>query len=59
MVGFGRAVLDAVCSTDLLEGVETMAGDLALADARQVGELETVIGEHDVNPVRHRRDQVS
>jgi len=32
--GFGQPVLDPVCSTDLLEGVETIAGDLALADAR-------------------------
>src|SRR5579862_2640878 len=44
MVGFGEAVLDAACSTDFLEGMEAMASDLAVADARQVGELETVIG---------------
>jgi hypothetical protein len=55
MLWFGQAVLNAACSTDLVEGVETMAGDLAVADARQVGELETVIGQHGVSLVRHRR----
>jgi hypothetical protein len=39
VVGFNRAVLDAACSTDLLEGVDAMAGDLAVADALQVREL--------------------
>jgi len=33
MVGFGEAMLDAVWSTDLLKGMETMASDLALADS--------------------------
>src|SRR5579864_6102487 len=59
VVGFGQAVFDAACSTDLLEGVEAVAGDLAVADARQVGELEAVVGQHGVNPIRHPRDQVS
>src|SRR5215475_3206811 len=51
-VGSGQAVLNAVCSTDFVGGMDTMAGDIAVADARQVGGLETVICQHNVNSVR-------
>ena len=57
VVGLGHAVLDAVGSADLVEAVDPIAGGPAIAVLRQVGELDAVIGEHGVKPVRYGSDQ--
>lgn len=57
MIGFGQTVFDAVGSTDLVEAVNAITCSPAIAIARQIGELDAVIREHDVNPVWYGRDQ--
>jgi len=57
VVGFSQAVLDAVGPADLVEAVDTISGGPAIAIARQVGELDAVIREHGVKPVRRGGDQ--
>jgi hypothetical protein len=50
-------MLDAIGSADLVEAVDPVSSRPAIAIARQVGELDAVIGKHRVQPVRHCRDQ--
>jgi len=57
VIGFGQAMLNAVRPADLIERVATKLGSSTITEARQVDELEAVIGEHDLKPVRHRFDQ--
>jgi hypothetical protein len=57
VVGFGQAVFDTVGSADLVEAVDPVTGRSAIAIFWQVGKLDTVIGQHRMQPVRYRRDQ--
>ncbi len=57
VVGFGQTMFDTVGPADLVEAVHTVTGGPAIAVTRQIGELDAVIGEYGVQPVRHRRDR--
>ena len=50
-------MLDAVVSAGLAKGVDAVSRDPAIADARQIGELEAIIGEHGVKSVGHGGNQ--
>ena len=50
-------MLDAVLAADLLEAANTPANGLAVTVARQVGELDTVIGEDVILVIGHALDQ--
>ena len=57
VIGFGQAVFDTACSADLIEAVDPVTRRPAIAIFRQVGKLDTVIGQHRMQPVRYGRDQ--
>jgi hypothetical protein len=57
MVGLGEAMLDAMAAAGPVERMSSQQGRGALAVLGQIGELDAVIGEHGVDPVRHRLDQ--
>ena len=51
-------MLYGVCHADAIEDVwtgEAAAG--TLANLGQIGELDSIVGEHDLNPVRHGGDK--
>ena len=51
VVGFGQAVFDTVGSADLIEAVDPVTSRPAIAIFWQVGKLDTVIGQHRMQPV--------
>ncbi len=53
MVWFGEPVFDSMDAADAIEGVSSEARSWALAVLRQVGELDSVVGEHSVDAVRN------
>jgi hypothetical protein len=57
MVGFGQPVFDSMSETEPVEGMGPEACGWPLAVFRQVGELDTVIGEHGVDAVRNGFDE--
>ena len=57
MVWLGQPVLDAVSAADLIEAVHTPARRRPLAVLGQLGELDTVIGQHGVGEVRASGDK--
>lgn len=68
MVGLGQSVLDVVLGAGILEGMgpEDLTAVHGLADQRRCGcdvagrgEVDAVIGEHGVDPIRHRFQQSS
>ena len=52
MVGFGEPVLDAMGAAHAIEGMATEPGGRALAVLGKIGELDAVVGEHDVDAIR-------
>src|ERR1700757_2971776 len=46
MIGFGEAVVDALQKTDPVKRMAAKASREPLAILRQIGELDTVVGEH-------------
>ncbi len=57
VVGLGKPVLDIVGATDLVETVDTPAGGLAVAVLGQLSELNAVVGQQRVDPVRDHLEQ--
>jgi len=57
VIGLGQAMLDAVGSADLIEAVDPVSSGPAITVFWQVSELNTVIGQHRMQPVWHCRDQ--
>src|SRR5277367_2426934 len=57
MIGFGQAMVDAVQKTNPVKRVTTEASCRPSAVLRQVGELDAVVGENGVDPIRNGRDQ--
>lgn len=57
MVGFGKAVLDSVSVAQPVEGMAAPSGRNSSTVLRQVGELDTVVGEHGVDAVRNSFDE--
>src|ERR1700679_2924561 len=51
MVGLGEAVFDSMNEAEPVEGVSAEACGWPLAVLRQVGELDTVIGEHGMDVI--------
>ncbi len=49
VIGLGEAVLDAVAPAGAIEGVAAPPGGWSLAILWQVGELDAVVGEHDMD----------
>jgi hypothetical protein len=52
VVWFGQAMLDAIGSADLVEAMDPVSSRPPIAIARQVGELDAVIGKHGVQRAR-------
>ena len=57
MVRFGEPVVDAMPKTDPVKRMAAKAGRWPLAILRQIGELDAVVGEHGMDPIRDSRDQ--
>lgn len=58
MIGFGEAVVDAMQkTTDPIKRVATEAGGWPPSVLRQVGELDSAVGEDGVDPVRNSRKE--
>lgn len=57
MVGFSQAVFNTVGSADLVEAMDPVTSRPAISIFRQVGKLDTVIGQYCMQPVRYGRDQ--
>ena len=57
MVGLGQAVLDAVLAADLVEAMDSVARGTSVPVAREVGELDAIVGKDGVEVVGHRFEQ--
>jgi hypothetical protein len=57
MVWLGQPMFDAVLAANLVETVHPIARRPTVAVARQVGELDAVVGENRMQAIRRRRDQ--
>ena len=57
MIGLGEPVLDAMCTADLVEPVDTPASCWTVAVLGQLGELDAIVGQHRVRAVRTGGDQ--
>jgi hypothetical protein len=57
MVGFGKPVLDSVDMADAVEGVAAKTCGWALTVLRQVGELDSVVGEYGVDTIWNGFDE--
>jgi hypothetical protein len=57
MVGLGQTVSDAMTKTDAIEGVSTPSCRKASTVLRQIGELDSVVGEHSVDAIRNGPDE--
>src|SRR2546423_12077111 len=57
VMGLGQAMLDALGSADLIKSVDPVSSGPAIAVFWQDSELNTVIGQHRMQPVWHCRDQ--
>jgi hypothetical protein len=57
MVRLGQPMLDTVLAADLIEAMNPKAGRPAVAIARQIGELNAVVGEDRMEPIGHGCDQ--
>jgi len=57
VIGLCQAMLDTVGSADLIEAVDPVSRGPAITIFWQVSELNTVIGQHRMQPVWHCRDQ--
>ncbi len=57
MIGLGETVVDAVQKTDPVKRMAAKAGRGSLAILRQIGELDAVVREHGMDPIRDSRDQ--
>jgi hypothetical protein len=56
MVGLGQAVFDVVLAAELIEAENPVASRPAVAISWQVGELDPVVGQDSVQPIRNRLD---
>jgi len=56
-MGLGHPVLDAAGAADLIEAVDAVASGPAIPVARQIGELDSVVGEHGVDSIRNGFDE--
>ncbi len=57
MIGLGEAVVDPVQKTDSVKRMAAKVGRGSLAILRQIGELDAVVREHGMDPIRDSRDQ--
>jgi len=57
MVGLGQTVADAMMTTDAIEGVSTPSCRNPSTVLRQIGELDSVVGEHGVDAIRNGPDE--
>jgi hypothetical protein len=57
MVGLGQTVADAMAKTDAIEGMSTPSSRKPSTVLRQIGELDSVVGEHGVNAIRNGCDE--
>lgn len=57
MIGFRETVVDAMQQTDPIEWMAAKAGCWSLSILWKISELDAVVGEHGMNPIRNSRDQ--
>ena len=57
MVGSGQTVADAMTKTNAIEGMSTPSRRKPSTVFRQVGELDSVVGEHGVDTIRNGFDE--
>jgi hypothetical protein len=57
MVGLGQTVVDPITKTDAIEGMSTPSSRKSSTVLRQIGELDSVVGEHGVDAVRNGFDE--
>jgi hypothetical protein len=57
MVGLGQTVADAMTTTDAIEGMSTPSCRKPSTVFRQIGELDSVVGEHGVNAIWNGFDE--
>ena len=57
MVRFGKSVVDAMQQAGAIEGMPAKAGGWSLSILWKISELDAVVGEHGMNPIRNSRDQ--
>jgi hypothetical protein len=57
MVGLGQTVADAMTTTDAIEGMSTPSCRKPSTVLRQIGELDSVVGEHSVDVIRNGSDE--
>ena len=57
MVGLGQTVVDPITKTDAIEGMSTPSSRKSSTVLRQIGELNSVVGEHGVDAVRNGFDE--
>jgi hypothetical protein len=55
--GLGQVVFDVVLVADLIEAEKPVAGRPTVAISWQVDELDVVIGQDSVQPIRNRLDK--
>lgn len=57
VIGFGQTMFDSTAKTDAVEGMTTEASRWSSAVPGQVGELNTVVGQHGVDAIGNGRNQ--
>lgn len=57
MVGLGESMFDAMLQADAVEGMPSEPGGWSFAVLGQIGELDSVIGQHGVDAIRDRCKQ--
>ena len=57
VIGLGQAMLDSVLATSAIEAVDAQHRSWPRAVLRRIAELDTVVGEHGVDLIRHGLDQ--
>jgi Transposase DDE domain len=57
MIRFGEPVVDAVQKTGPVKRMAAKAGCWSLSILWKISELDAIVGEHGVNPIRNSRDQ--
>jgi hypothetical protein len=57
MIRFGEPVVNVVQKTDPVKRMAAKAGCWSLSILWKISELDAIVGEHGVNPIRNSRDQ--
>src|SRR5260370_25695731 len=57
MGGWGQSVADVMRKTDEIEGMSTRSCRKPSTVLRQIGELDSVVGEHGVDAIRNGSDE--